>query len=81
MAGVVWAHYYGRRGLGKVQGPATMVMISAAALAPLPLAALRSFSGDYALGLAVMAGIPILCTVMLYLFDPHKARREIEETA
>ena len=80
VAGVVWAHYYGRRGLGKVQGPATMVMISAAALAPLPLAALRSFSGDYALGLAVMASVPVLCTVMLYLFDPKKARREIEET-
>ena len=80
VAGVVWAHYYGRRGLGKVQGPATMVMIAAAALAPLPLAALRTFSGDYAFGLAVMAAVPILCTIMLYLFDPKKARREIEET-
>ncbi|HZY65899.1 MAG TPA: MFS transporter [Rubrobacteraceae bacterium] len=78
VAGVVWAHYYGRRGLGKVQGPATMVMISAAALAPLPLAALRSLSGDYGLGLAVMACVPVLCTVMLYLFDPKKARREVE---
>ena len=77
VAGVVWAHYYGRRGLGKVQGPATMVMISAAALAPLPLAALRSFSGDYALGLATMACVPVVCTAMLYLFDPKKARREI----
>ena len=77
VAGVVWAHYYGRRGLGKVQGPATMVMISAAALAPLPLAALRSFSGDYALGLATMACVPVACTAMLYLFDPKKARREI----
>ncbi|CAN5653381.1 hypothetical protein BH24ACT22_BH24ACT22_18100 [soil metagenome] len=77
VAGVVWAHYYGRQGLGKVQGPATMVMISAAALAPLPLAALRSFSGDYALGLAMMSAIPIACTAMLYLFDPKKARREI----
>lgn len=80
VAGVVWAHYYGRHGLGKVQGPATMVMISAAALAPLPLAALRSFSGDYALGLAVMTAVPVVCTVMLYLFDPKKARREIEAT-
>ena len=80
VAGVVWAHYYGRRGLGKVQGPATMVMISAAALAPLPLAALRSFSGDYVLALAVLAAVPIVCTIMLYLFDPDKARREIQAT-
>ncbi len=78
VAGVAWAHYYGRRGLGKVQGPATMVMISAAALAPLPLAALRQFSGDYVLGLFVMASVPVLCTIMLYLFDPKKARREVE---
>lgn len=77
VAGVAWAHYYGRRGLGKVQGPATMVMISAAALAPLPLAALRQFSGDYSLGLFVMASIPVLCTMMLYLFDPKEARQEV----
>ena len=55
-----------------------MVMISAAALAPLPLAALRSFSGDYALALAVLASVPIVCTAMLYSFDPDKARREIQ---
>ncbi|MGF1472797.1 MAG: MFS transporter [Rubrobacteraceae bacterium] len=78
VSGVVWAHYYGRQGLGKVQGPATMVIISAAALAPLPLAALRQLSGDYVLGLAILAAVPIVCSVMLYLFDPGKARREID---
>ena len=57
-----------------------MVMISAAALAPLPLAALRQFSGDYSMGLFAMASIPVLCTIMLYLFDPEKARREIQQT-
>ena len=73
VAGVIWAHYYGRLGLGKVQGPATMVMISGAALAPLPLAAFRQFSGDYSLGLALMAAIPILCAFMSYFFDPKRA--------
>jgi sugar phosphate permease len=79
VAGVIWAHYYGRRGLGKIQGPATMVLISAAAIAPLPLAALRQLSGDYSLGLATMAAIPVLCAVMLYLFDPKRAQREVEK--
>lgn len=78
VAGTIWAHYYGRHGLGRVQGPATMVMISAAALAPLPLAALRQFSGDYSLGLTFMAAIPILCAVMLYFFDPKRALRRLE---
>ncbi len=80
VAGTIWAHYYGRHGLGRVQGPATMVMISAAALAPLPLAALRQFSGDYSLGLAFMAAIPVFCAAMLYFFDPKRARRRLETT-
>jgi len=63
-AGVTWAHYYGRRGLGRVQGAASMVMISAAALAPLPLAALHQWSGNYTLGLIVLLGIPIVCSVL-----------------
>lgn len=78
VAGVIWAHYYGRAGLGRVQGPATMVMISAAALAPLPLAAFRELSGDYSLGLFVMGAIPVACAVMTRLFDPERALREAQ---
>lgn len=78
VAGVIWAHYYGRTGLGKVQGPATTVMISAAALAPLPLAALHQLSGDYSLGLVLMAAIPVACAVMACFFDQKRARHEAE---
>ena len=76
VAGVIWAHYYGRLGLGRVQGPATMVMISGAALAPLPLAAFRQLSGNYSLGLALMAAIPVLCAAMSYFFDPKRALKQ-----
>ena len=38
---VIWAHYYGRRGLGRVQGSATAVMIMMSAIGPLPLAAIE----------------------------------------
>lgn len=76
--GVIWAHYYGRHGLGAVQGPATMVSISAAALAPLPLAALQQLSGGYALGLGVMAVIPVACALLATLFDPDRAKRHVE---
>ncbi|MDP8946603.1 MAG: MFS transporter [Actinomycetota bacterium] len=78
VAGVIWAHYYGRRGLGKVQGPASTVMISAAALAPLPLAALHQLSGNYTLGLILIAAIPVVCAIMACFFDPKRARREAE---
>lgn len=76
VSGTTWAHYYGREDLGKVQGPASMVMISGAALAPLPLASLHQFSGDYTLGLVVMAAIPLACAVMALLFDPKRALRK-----
>jgi MFS family permease len=78
VAGMIWAHYYGRSGLGRVQGPATMVMISSAALAPLPLAASRQLSGDYSLGLLIMAAVPVTCFVMTRLFDPERARRHAD---
>jgi MFS family permease len=67
VAGMIWAHFYGR---GSWQGPATMVMISSAAL--------RQLSGDYSLGLLMLAAIPVACAVMTRLFDPERARRDVE---
>jgi sugar phosphate permease len=66
-SGVTWAYYYGRRGLGRVHGTATMVMISGAALAPLPLAAFQQWSVGYALGLALLLGIPLGCAFIAAL--------------
>lgn len=77
-AGAIWAYYYGRRELGTVQGPATMLMISGAALAPLPLAALHQTFTNYDLALWLTAAVPVVCAVMLTLFDPKRARRRIE---
>ena len=58
--GVAWAHYYGRHGLGKVQGSAMMVLISGAAIGPLFLAAIRSAFDEYSVGIWVMTALPIL---------------------
>lgn len=71
ISGVTWAHYYGREGLGRVQGSASTVLISAAAVAPLPLAALRQFSGSYTLGLLAMASVPILAGTIVLLSRPR----------
>ncbi len=70
LAGVTWAHYYGRGGLDRVQGSASMVMISAAALAPLPLAALQQASGGYTLGILSMAALPVLSIALVAMFRP-----------
>jgi MFS family permease len=69
--GVVWAHYYGRHGLGKVQGTAAMINIASAALAPLPLAALQQATGSYRLGLTLMAALPVLCGMLAVTIRPR----------
>jgi sugar phosphate permease len=74
--GTAWAHFYGREGLGSVQGPATMVSISAAALAPLPLAALQQSTGGYTTGLVLMGVVPVVCMLMLAAFRPERARAQ-----
>jgi MFS family permease len=60
---VIWAHYYGRRGLGRVQGSATSIMILMSAIGPLPLAAIEGSAGSYAPGIALMAVLPVLSIV------------------
>ena len=64
---VIWAHYYGRRGLGRVQGSATAIMILMSALGPLPLAAIEGAAGSYAPGIALMAALPVLSIVSISL--------------
>jgi MFS family permease len=68
--GVAWATYYGRRGLGRLQGSAAMVTISAAALAPLPLAAWQQAAGSYGPGLTALIAVPLLCAAILLRFQP-----------
>ncbi len=64
----IWAHYYGREGLGAVQGPATMVGITAAALAPLPLATFQQALGNYQMGIVAISMVPLLCIAVLWQF-------------
>ncbi len=73
LAGVIWAHYYGRHGLGKVQGSAMMVTITSAAISPLPLAALQQYAGGYTLGLTLMASLPIMAMVIMAFARPEPA--------
>ena len=65
VSGTVWAHRYGRRGLGRVQGSAMMVGVSGAALGPLPLALMRDATGSYSVGIAVLMVLPVLAILGL----------------
>ena len=59
----IWAHYYGRRGLGRVQGSATSIMIMMSAIGPLPLAAIEGVTGSYTMGILLMAAMPVLSII------------------
>ncbi|MDA0351733.1 MAG: MFS transporter [Chloroflexi bacterium] len=70
--GVIWAHYYGRVGLGRVQGSATMVGITGAAIGPLPLALMHRLTGSYDFGVIVMATLPVLSILAVTLGHPER---------
>ncbi len=72
VSGVTWAHFYGRNGLGRIQGTAMMVMITASALGPMPLAWLEAWTGGYSTGIVMMAVLPVLAIVTMALARPQR---------
>ncbi len=67
---ITWAHYYGRHGLGQVQGSAMMVMIVSSALGPVTLAALRDRFDGYGPGLTLMAVLIVVSALLMARFSP-----------
>lgn len=70
LQGTLWAHFYGRHGLGRVQGAGMMLGISASALGPLPIAALQEATGSYDLAIVLMAGLPIIAVLLFAVARP-----------
>jgi len=70
VAGVTWAHYYGRQGLGRVQGSASMIGIAASALGPLPYAWLQTQFDGFRTGILIMALMPAVAIVAVLVARP-----------
>lgn len=70
---VIWTHFYGRRGLGRAQGAAVMIGISASALGPFAMALLHRQGGNYDLGLSVMAALPLLAVALMAFARTQRA--------
>lgn len=68
--GVIWAHYYGRHGLGRVQGSAMTINFCASAVGPLPLAVFHDLTGTYTVGMVVMMALPVLSILALVKARP-----------
>ena len=75
--GVTWAHLYGRRGLGRIQGSAVMISITGAAIGPLPLSAMRDLTGSYTVPLLVMSVLVIMGAVTIGFAKPTRAAQTI----
>ena len=62
-----WAYFYGRMGLGKIQGAGSMTNIAYSAIGPLPLAALYSFFGDFRPAILILGALIIVSAVAVNL--------------
>ena len=66
----IWTHYYGRHGLGRVQGPAMTLSVCASAAGPLPLAVFQGLTGTYTFGMLGVMGLPVLSLLVLFFTRP-----------
>ena len=78
---VAWAYYYGRNGLGRVQGSAMMVGVTASALGPLPLAWLESVFDGFGTGIVIMGILPILSIITITFARPPNPSAVVEVSA
>jgi len=70
VSGVIWAHYYGRHRLGRIQGTATTIGICGSAAGPLLLALFHDMTGTYTAGMVAMLVLPALSLVSIGLARP-----------
>jgi MFS family permease len=70
VSSTTWAHFYGRRNLGRIQGSAMMVGITSAAIGPLPVAFLQEQTGAYTVPILAMAALPVIALVLIFFARP-----------
>ena len=62
--GATWPHYYGREGLGSVQGSAMTILLISSAIAPLPVAYLHASFHSHHAGIALLLGTTVLAAAI-----------------
>jgi len=75
VSNVLWAHYYGRRKLGRVQGSANMVTIAGSALGPLPLAIMQGLTEGFVVGVLLMGVLPVGAVLALFLVNTNNIQQ------
>jgi MFS family permease len=82
----LWAHYFGRKHLGSIQGGGQALGVVGASLGPLPLGIAFDKFGSYDGALRILAILPLFCAVLaLFLktpelsLDPDRGRKSGEK--
>ena len=78
--GFMWAHYFGRKHLGSIQGVGQALGVIGASLGPLPLGIAFDKYGSYTEALHFLAFMPIACAILaLFLIRPSHDNLESSE--
>ena len=78
--GFMWAHYFGRKHLGSIQGVGQALGVIGASLGPLPLGIAFDKYGSYTEALHFLAFMPIACAILaLFLIRPSHENLESTE--
>ena len=75
--GFMWAHYFGRKHLGSIQGIGQASGVIGASLGPLPLGIAFDMYGSYTGALHLLAILPVACAILaLFLVRPDHGTGE-----
>jgi MFS family permease len=68
--GYIWAHYFGRKHIGSIQGVGQMVGVFGASLGPLPMGFAYDMFGNYHQVLFALAVLPLLAATLSFFLQP-----------
>jgi MFS family permease len=68
--GYIWAHYFGRKHIGSIQGVGQMIGVFGASLGPLPMGFAFDLLGNYHQILFILAALPICASAMSLMLRP-----------
>jgi MFS family permease len=68
--GYIWAHYFGRKHIGSIQGVGQMIGVFGASLGPLPMGFAFDMFGNYHQILFALAFLPIAAAVLSFFLRP-----------
>lgn len=72
--GVLWARYFGREHLGKIQGTASTITVIGTAIGPVPFGMAKDLFNSYDWALFLLAFIPVGFAIAVLLFEKPKPR-------